>query len=70
MVTNKQLISFIKDKHGFVAQTCWIADVKRSNGVKVPIAHNRISPDSMSKPCPSDKVKLIVEALKYYNMIR
>ena len=33
MATYKQIQTWVKQNHGFVPQTCWIADVKSKSGL-------------------------------------
>lgn len=66
MATYKEIQKFIKDKYPElrVAQTCWIADVKRQMGYDVKIAANRIDKNKKVKPCPSEMKPYIEEAIK------
>ena len=69
MATYKDIQSFIKEKHGITAQTCWIADMKEKCGLPKRKAPNRISEDSRVKPCPAEYEKYIEEAFKHFGMI-
>jgi len=69
MATYKQIQEYVKDKYGFVVKTCWIADVKEQCGLNPKASPNRISATSRKNPCPPEKVGVIKEALKHYNMI-
>lgn len=67
--TYKDIQEYIREKYKFVAQTCWIADVKEMCGLKVEKAHNRLSDDSRVKKCPKEKIGYIKEALRYFDII-
>jgi hypothetical protein len=41
MATYKQIQTWVKQNHGFVPQTCWIADVKSQSGLAMGKAPNR-----------------------------
>ena len=70
MATYKQMIKYIKEQpHGFVAQTCWIAHVKADYGISRGPASNRKDANERTKSCPLEKRPLIVEALRYFDMI-
>jgi len=69
MPTYLEIQSFVYERHGFVAQTCWIADVKAEYGLTARIAPNRVNKSSRAKPCPDGKRKAIEEALKHFRMI-
>lgn len=69
MATYKQITDRIRQTDGFVAQTCWIADVKASHGLTRGEAPNRIDPDRKIKPCPPTKRAAIEKALIHFGMI-
>lgn len=70
MSTYKKINDYITNQLGHRAvKTCWIADIKRKHGLTTRQAHNRISTNSVTNPCPSDKVADIESALKYFKMI-
>ena len=69
MATYKQIQEYIKNKHGYLAQTCWIAHTKAICGLDTRTAPNRISATKRVKPCPEEKVQDIKEAFKYFGMI-
>jgi hypothetical protein len=54
---------------GFVAKTCWIADVRRSLGLPTKIARNRIDPKKPKHPCPPKRRPDIVAAHVRLRMI-
>lgn len=69
MATYPQITDWIKRRHGFTAQTCWIADVKSAHGITKRHAPNRIDPKTKVKPCPAGKRAAIEEALRHFQMI-
>ena len=69
MATYKEIIADIKARHFLIVQTCWIADVKRRHGVVSRSAWNRLDPNKLKKMCPSDKVEIIEESLRRFQMI-
>lgn len=69
MATYKEITDHIKNKHGVIVQTCWIADIKEYHGLPKRIAPNRISNNSKVKSCPENKKDIITEAFKYFKMI-
>ena len=68
MATCRELITRIQKEDGFVAQTCWIAQVKFKHGLVRYAAANR-GPWSI-KPCPPEKEAAIERALRHFRMIR
>ncbi|CAG0971083.1 putative RNA methyltransferase [Anaerolineae bacterium] len=68
MATYKEIQKYVKQRYGFVAQTCWIAHVKELNGLDVRRSPNRQSSRRV-KPCPLDKQEPIREALKHFGML-
>ncbi len=66
--TYKQIQGFIKDRHGVSIQTCWIAHAKELNSLPVRKAHNR-NGEERAMPCPSEKLPLIREAFKHFNIL-
>lgn len=69
MATYKEIQNYISSKYNVVVQTCWIAEMKEKHGLTTRIAPNRISFESRVKPCPEDKIELISEAFKHFEMI-
>ena len=69
MATYKEIQDYIKNKKGYMAQTCWIAHTKSICGIQTRVAPNRKNMDARVKPCPEDKVEDIKEAFRYFGMI-
>lgn len=69
MATYREIIDRVRRTDGFVAQTCWIADVKASYGLTRGASPNRIDPAGKVKPCPPAKRAAIEKALIHFGMI-
>jgi len=69
MATYREIQNYIKQKYGFVPETCWIAHAKEKCGIPIRPAPNRIYVDKRVRPCPEDKFPAIREALKHFGMI-
>jgi hypothetical protein len=69
MATYREIKEYVKNVHGKNIETCWIAEMKELLGLKPKIAHNRLSVNSRSKPCPENRKQYIKDAFKHYNMI-
>jgi hypothetical protein len=68
MATYREIQERVKATHGFMAKTCWIADVKAAHGLTGSQAPNRINDNRREQPCPPDKRSAIEAALKYFRM--
>lgn len=55
--TVKQIQEYTKSHYGFIAKSCWIADVKEKCGLSVKSAWNRENPNERKNPCPADKIE-------------
>lgn len=69
MATYRQISDWLRARHGFSAQTCWIADVKEEYGLTRSAAPNRIDPSRKVKPCPPHRRDAIRGALAHFRMI-
>ena len=69
MATYKQIQEYIKEKHGFIPQTCWIAHVKELCNLNLRTAPNRQTTSNRVKPCPENKIGIIKDAFKHFGMI-
>ena len=67
--TVKQIQEYTKSHYGFIAKSCWIADVKEKCGLFVKPAWNRKNLNERKYPCPADKIEKIKTALQFYNLI-
>ena len=68
MATYKEIQNHIRERHGFTAKTCWIADIKDRLGLISKQAPNRKGVDRLH-PCPKNKESFIIGALKHFEMI-
>ena len=69
VATYREIIDHVRQTDGFVAQTCWIADVKAAHSLTRGASPNRIDPDRKVKPCPPQKRAAIEKALSHFGMI-
>ncbi len=69
MATYKQIQNYVKQKYGFIPKTCWIADLKSQYRLTTRVAYNRKGKER-TYPCPKNKEKYIIEALRYFKMIK
>ena len=69
MTTYKQIQEYIKQRHGYIPKTCWIAHMKELSGLHPKISHRRYSPDARVHPCPIAKQNDIKESFRYFKMI-
>lgn len=70
MATYKIIQNYIRQKYGFTAKSCWIADVKSQHGVPMRIAANRKNPNIRKYPCPARYLAQVEEALRHFTIIR
>ncbi len=68
MPTYEQIQAWVKNKHGFVPKTCWIAHCKELNNLPLGRAPNRQG-SSRVEPCPPGKRLAIEEAFRQFGMI-
>ena len=57
-----------KKRHGIIAKSCWIADVKRKHGKTTRKSWNRIGKNP-KYPCPNDVFLKLGKILKELQMI-
>lgn len=69
MATYHEIAAWVGVNYGFIAQPCWIADVKASHGLTTRQAHNRIDPERKVKPCPPNRRGPIERALMHFGMV-
>lgn len=70
MATYEQIQVDIRKTHDRVVKNCWIADVKASFGLTQRKAHNRISADSRTNPCPAKWRPAIEDSMRRFKMIK
>ncbi|MDP3940013.1 MAG: hypothetical protein Q8R92_17990 [Deltaproteobacteria bacterium] len=66
--TYGEIQKHVKGRHGFTAETCWIAHVRELNGLATRRAWNRRG-EKREKPCPPGKRAAIEEALRHFGLI-
>ena len=69
--TYKQIQNYVLEKFGFKVSTLYIAQVKRKWGLDVR-EHYNMSKNEKQKvsQCPIEKEEAIMDALKYFKMIK
>ena len=68
MANYKQIQAYVKNKHGFLPKTCWIAHAKEVYGLPSRKAGNRKG-EIRTNPCPSNKIEYIKEAFEHFKML-
>jgi hypothetical protein len=68
MATYQDIQKWVRQSHGFVPQTCWIAHCKVLNGLPTRRAPNRQSTKRV-EPCPADKRAAIEEAFRHFGLL-
>ena len=69
MATYKEIQNYIRERYGFMAKTCWIADIKDRFGLISKQASNRKGVDRLH-PCPKNKEIFVINALQHFGMIK
>lgn len=69
MATSREIIDRVRRTDSFVAQTCWIADVKATHGLTRGTSPNRIDPGRKVKPCPAHRRAAIERVLVHFGMV-
>jgi hypothetical protein len=62
--------AYCRQEHGFLPQTCWIADVLSQEGLTRRQAPNRKDPSQPKKPCPPNRRAEILEAIQALGLER
>ncbi len=68
MAPYREIQLWVRQRFGFVPQTCWIAHVKEIHGLPKRTSWNREGPERV-KPCPPEKRPAIEAAFKHFGMI-
>ena len=68
MATYEQIQSWVKQKHGFLPKSCWIAHCKELAGLPVRQSPRRYEAGVRQVPCPEDKQSAIFEAFDHFRM--
>ena len=69
MATYHAQIRDIRERHGFWAKPCWIADVRAAYGLTTRVAGNRIDSSRRKFPCPAHRRSAIEDSLRHFGMI-
>lgn len=69
MATYKQIQDHVKQKHGYIPKSCWIAHMKEISGLHPIMSTRRYSPNARVHPCPIDKQDDIRDTFRYFEMI-
>lgn len=64
MATYKEIQQAVKEAHGFVPKTCWIAHILSDHGLTKRQSPNRIDTTSRKYPCPAEKRQAIEQTMK------
>lgn len=64
MATYKEIQHAVKQAHGFVPKTCWIAHILSDHGLTTRQSPNRINAGSRKYPCPVDKREAIEKTMR------
>ncbi len=68
--TYREIKDYIFRRHGVKVSSLYIAQVKEKHGLKERACYNKPKSESSKQLyCPSEKEKLIEEALKHFKMI-
>jgi RNA methyltransferase, trmA family len=69
--TYEQIKNYVLEKYGFKVSTLYIAQVKRKYGLDVREHYNMSKNEKQKIPqCPIEKEEAILDALKYFHMIK
>ena len=69
--TYKQIQIYVLEKFGFKVSTLYIAQVKKKSGLEVRKHYNIPKNENQKVPqCSIEKEKAILDALKYYKIIK
>ena len=68
--TYEEIKDYIFDKYHVKISSLYIAQVKQKHGIIERDCYNNSKKEDLNQPqCPSEKVKLIEEALQHFKMI-
>jgi len=70
MATYREIQEWVRQHHGFVPETCWIAHVKADRGLTKAVAPNRLAAQGRARPCPPAKRAAIESALRRFGLLR
>lgn len=67
MVTYSEIQDYVREKHGKVVKTCWIAHAKELCGLNPKLSSRRKG--DRVYPCPDEKLPWIKDAFIHFNML-
>jgi len=70
MTAYKQIQDWVKQNHGFVPKSCWIAHCKEMEGLNPRISTRRYDPSVRQVLCPPEKRMPIVDAFRNFGMMK
>lgn len=69
--TYEKIKAYVQEHFGFKVSTLNIAQVKRKYGIIERECYNKAKTEDAKQPgCPEEKAKAIVEALRFFGMIK
>lgn len=69
--TYKQIKAYVKEQTGLSVSSLYIAQVKQKCGIIERENYNKAKSDGAKQPkCPTDKERAIMEALRYFHMVK
>ena len=70
VVTNNDIVDYIKKKYGFGVHSLYIAQVRGKLGIKLHENHRKVETTKRKvSTCPAYKEEAIIDALQYYGVI-
>jgi len=69
MATYKQIQEYVRETHGYVPKTCWIAHMKEICGLNPQVARNRRSATNRMYPCPPHRQDDLRKTLAHFKLI-
>ena len=69
--TYEEIREYVKEHTGLIVKDLYIAQVKQKCGIKERANYNKPKSENSRQPhCPPEKEAAIMEALRYYGMIK
>jgi hypothetical protein len=66
--TYQEIQKWVREHHGFVPKTCWIAHCKEIYGLPVGAASNRQG-EERTEPYPPDKIPALTQAFRHFGLL-
>lgn len=64
MATYQAIQLRVRERHGFLPKTCWIAHILSVHGLTRRTAANRADPQRRVAPCPPNKLRAIEQVCR------